>query len=148
MIDSAHINTKAVRIQTEDFSVGEETRLLHGGNGSMGGIVSFLGIARDFSKGMDVSRLEFEEYAGMAEKAMNALRDKAMQQFDIIDMRIVHRIGSIGAGEQIVLIIAGAAHRGAAFDACEWCIDTLKQTVPIWKKEITPTGESWVEEHP
>ena len=148
MSNSAHIQTGAVRIQTEDFSVEEETRLLHGGNGGMGGIVSFLGTARDFSKGQDVSRLEFEEYAGMAEKAMNILREKAMQQFDIIDMRIIHRIGTIGAGEQIVLIIAGAAHRGAAFDACEWCIDTLKQTVPIWKKEITPTGEFWVEEHP
>jgi molybdopterin synthase catalytic subunit len=139
---------KPVRIQTEDFSVEEETRLLHGGNGAMGGIVSFLGTARDFSKGQDVSRLEFEEYAGMAEKAMNVLRDEAMQKFDIIDMRIIHRIGTIGAGKQIVLIIAGSAHRGAAFDACEWCIDTLKKTVPIWKKEITPTGESWVEEHP
>ncbi len=139
---------KPVRIQTEDFSVAEETSLLHGGNGSMGGIVSFLGTARDFSKGQDVSHLEFEEYAGMAEKAMNALRDKALEQFDIIDMRIIHRIGTIQAGEQILLIIVGSAHRGAAFDACEWCIDTLKQTVPIWKKEITPTGESWVEEHP
>ncbi|MDQ6958545.1 MAG: molybdenum cofactor biosynthesis protein MoaE [Mariprofundaceae bacterium] len=67
---------------------------------------------------------------------------------ETIDMRIVHRIGTIQAAEQIVLILVGAAHRGAAFDACEWCIDTLKQTVPIWKKEITPGGESWVEEHP
>lgn len=137
-----------VRIQTEDFSIEEETSLLHGGNGGMGGIVSFLGAARDFSKGRDISRLEFEAYAGMAEKAMSALRDRAMEQFDIIDMRIVHRIGCIEAGEQIVLIIAGAVHRRPAFDACEWCIDTLKKTVPIWKKEITPTGESWVEEHP
>lgn len=140
--------TKPVRIQREDFSVEEETKLLHGGNGGMGGIVTFLGTARDFSKGKDVSRLEFEEYAGMAEKAMNSLRDTAMEQFDIIDMRIIHRIGTIQAGEQIVLILAGSAHRGAAFDACEWCIDTLKKTVPIWKKEITPSGESWVEEHP
>jgi len=137
-----------VRIQTEDFSIEEEVHLLHGGDGRIGGIVTFLGTARDFSKGKDVSRLEFEEYVGMAKKAMNTLRGKAMEQFDIIDMRIVHRIGAIRTGEQIVLIVAGAAHRGAAFDACEWCIDTLKQTVPIWKKEITPAGESWVEEHP
>ncbi|MDQ6960825.1 MAG: molybdenum cofactor biosynthesis protein MoaE [Mariprofundaceae bacterium] len=138
----------SVRIQTGDFSVEEEVRLLHDGNGRIGGIVTFLGTARDLSRGRNVSQLEFEEYAGMAVKAMNALRDEAMEQFDIIDMRIVHRIGAIQAGEQIVLIIAGAAHRAAAFDACEWCIDTLKQIVPIWKKEITPTGESWVEEHP
>jgi len=137
-----------VRIQTGDFSVEEEVRLLHGGNGNIGGIVTFLGTARDLSKGRDVSRLEFEEYAGMAVKAMDALRDKAMEQFDIVDMRIIHRIGAIQAGEQIVLIIAGAAHRAAAFEACEWCIDILKKTVPIWKKEVTPSGESWVEEHP
>jgi len=137
-----------VRIQTGDFSVEEEIQLLHGIDGRMGGIVAFLGTARDFSKDKDISRLEFEEYAGMAKKMMNALRGKAMEKFDIIDMRIVHRIGTIQPGEQIVLIVAGAAHRAAAFDACEWCIDTLKQTVPIWKKEITPTGESWVEEHP
>jgi len=139
---------QAVRIQTGDFSVEEEIQLLHGSDGRMGGIVAFLGTARDFSKDKDISRLEFEEYAGMAKKMMNALRGKAMEQFDIIDMRIVHRIGTIQPGEQIVLIVAGAAHRAAAFDACEWYIDTLKQTVPIWKKEITPTGESWVEEHP
>jgi len=137
-----------VRIQTGDFSVEEEVKLLHGGDGRIGGIVTFLGTARDFSRDKDVSRLEFEEYAGMANKAMNALRSKAMEKFDILDMRIVHRIGTIQAGEQIVLIVAGAAHRAAAFDACEWCIDTLKKTVPIWKKEIMPTGESWVEEHP
>ncbi len=137
-----------VRIQTGDFSVEEELRLLQGGDGCIGGIVTFVGMARDFSRGRDVSRLEFEEYAGMAIKAMNTLRDQAMERFDIMDLRIVHRIGSIGTGEQIVLIVAGAAHRDAAFDACRWCIDTLKQTVPIWKREITPSGESWVEEHP
>jgi molybdopterin synthase catalytic subunit len=137
-----------VRIQSGDFSIEEEVQLLHDGDNRIGGIVTFLGTARNFSKDKDVSRLEFEEYAGMATTAMVALRSKAMEQFDIIDMRIVHRIGTIQAGEQIVLIVAGATHRAAAFDACEWCIDTLKQTVPIWKKEITPAGESWVEEHP
>jgi len=137
-----------VRIQMGNFSVEEEVQLLHGNDGRIGGIVTFLGTARDFSKDRDVSRLVFEEYAGMAIKAMGDLRSKAMEQFDIINMRIVHRIGIIQAGEQIVLIVAGAEHRAAAFAACEWCIDRLKQTVPIWKKEITPAGESWVEEHP
>jgi len=140
--------SEPVRIQTGDFSVEEEVKALHSSNGRIGGIVTFLGTARDLSRGRNVSRIEFEEYAGMAVKAMNVLRGKAMNQFDIIDMRIVHRIGAIQAGEQIVLIIAGAAHRGAAFDACEWCIDTLKKTVPIWKKEVTPSGETWVEDHP
>ncbi len=140
--------SEPVRIQTGDFSVEEEVKALHSGNGRIGGIVTFLGTARDLSRGRNVSRIEFEEYAGMAVKAMNVLRGKAMNQFDIIDMRIVHRIGTIQAGEQIVLIIAGAVHRGAAFDACEWCIDALKKTVPIWKKEVTPSGETWVEDHP
>lgn len=140
--------TEPVRIQREDFSIEEELEMLRAVGKHVGGIVSFLGTARDLSQGREVSRLEFEEYAGMATKAMQALREKALAQFDIIDLRMVHRVGVIGAGGQIVLIAVAARHRAAAFDACRWCIDTLKQTVPIWKKEITPTGESWVEEHP
>ena len=78
---------------------------------------------------------------------LHKLRDEAMARFKLIDARIVHRLGTLQAGEQIVLIAAAAAHRGPAFDACRWLIDELKERLPIWKKETTPQGDSWVTPH-
>ncbi len=140
--------SKPIRIQQADFSLEAEVNALKQTSQRMGGIVSFLGCARDFSEGRDVFSIAFEQYAGMAEKAMCALRDEAMDKFDILAVRMVHRVTTVHAGEQIVLIVVGAEHRKAAFAACEWLIDELKQRVPIWKKEITPDGDSWVTEHP
>jgi len=140
--------SKAIRIQEEDFSIEEEVNALRQTSQRIGGITTFLGCARDFSEGRDVFSIEFEQYAGMAETAMNALRDEAIAQFDIIDVRMVHRVTTVHAGEQIVLIVVGAEHRKPAFEACEWLIDELKKRVPIWKKEVTPTGDTWVTSHP
>jgi len=140
--------SESVRIQEEDFSLQAEVDALRATSQRMGGIVTFLGCARDFSEGRDVFSIEFEQYAGMAEKAMHALRDEALKTFDIIDVRIIHRVTTVHAGDQIVLIVVGAEHRKPAFEACEWLIDTLKQRVPIWKKEVTPDGDSWVSQHP
>jgi len=137
-----------VRIQEEDFSLEEEVAALRATSQRMGGIVTFLGCARDFSEGRDVFSINFEQYAGMATTAMQSLRDEALKTFDIIDVRIIHRITTVHAGDQIVLIVVGAEHRKPAFEACEWIIDTLKQRVPIWKKEVTPDGDSWVTQHP
>jgi len=138
----------SVRIQAKDFSVQDEVDAVRAGSKRVGGIATFLGCARDFSDGQDVDSISFEQYAGMALTAMQALQKEALATFDIIDLRIVHRITTVQAGDQIVLIVVGAEHRGPAFDACRWVIDTLKQRVPIWKKETTPKGESWVTEHP
>jgi len=139
---------KAVRIQEADFSIEAEVHALRAVSKRIGGIATFLGCARDFSEGRDVFAIQFEQYAGMAEKAMQALRKEALERFDIIEARIIHRVTSVHAGDQIVLIVVGAEHRKAAFDACEWLIDELKQRVPIWKKETTPDGDSWVTQHP
>jgi len=146
--DMSHQQQDAVRIQEADFSVEQEIKALRATSKRMGGITSFLGCARDFSEGRDVFSISFEQYASMATKAMQNLRDEALKQFDIIDVRIVHRVTTVHASDQIVLIVVGAEHRKPAFEACEWIIDTLKQRVPIWKKEITPDGDSWVTEHP
>jgi len=140
--------SKSVRIQEQDFSVEEEVRALRATSQRMGGIVTFLGCARDFSEGRDVFSIEFEQYAGMAVAAMNSFRDEALKQFDIMDVRIIHRVTTVHAGDQIVLIVVGAEHRKPAFAACEWLIDELKKRVPIWKKEVTPEGDAWVTEHP
>jgi molybdopterin synthase catalytic subunit len=139
---------EAVRVQTEDFSVEEEVAKLRASSLRTGAIVTFLGTARDFSEGKEIQAIEFEQYAGMARKALEELRNDAMKRFDIIDVRIVHRITRIEPGGQIVLIAVASEHRAEAFEACRWCIDTLKETVPIWKKEFTPEGEEWVTLHP
>jgi len=138
----------AVRIQEADFSIEEEVNALRETSKRIGGIATFLGCARDFSEGRDVFSITFEQYAGMAEAALAALRTEALEKFDIIEARIIHRVTTVFSGDQIVLIVVGAEHRKAAFAACEWIIDTLKERVPIWKKEITPDGDSWVSQHP
>jgi len=138
----------SVRIQEADFSIEAEVNALRVGSKRIGGIATFLGCARDFSEGRDVFSIEFEQYAGMAVKALQGLRDEALTRFNIIDARIIHRVTTVHAGDQIVLIVVGAEHRKPAFEACEWLIDTLKQRVPIWKKETTPDGDAWVTQHP
>lgn len=140
--------TDRVRIQAEDFFLEDEVKVLRDSSKRIGAIVTFLGIARDFSGDAEVKSIAFEEYKGMALKALTTLRETAMEKFDIIDLSIVHRVTTVGAGDNIVLIVVASEHRKVAFEACEWTIDTLKETVPIWKKEITPEGESWVTEHP
>ena len=137
-----------VRIQEGDFSVEEEISELKKVSLGIGGIVTFLGTARDFSEGRQVRSIAFEQYASMALPALKKLRDQALGRFDIIEARIVHRVTEVEPGGQIVLIVVGSAHRAEAFDACRWIIDELKKRVPIWKKEVTPGGEEWVTEHP
>lgn len=138
----------AVRIQHEDFSQDEEIKALQASSKRMGGIGTFLGCARDFSEGREVSEISFDAYGSMALSEMNKLRTDAIAKFGLLDARIVHRIGTVKGGENIVFIAAGAEHRVAALEACRWMIDELKQRVPIWKKEITPQGDAWVTPHP
>jgi molybdopterin synthase catalytic subunit len=138
----------AVRIQREDFSQDEEIRALQASSMRMGGIATFLGCARDFSEGREVSEISFDAYDRMALPEMQKLRTEAIIRFGLLDARIVHRLGVVRAGDSIVFIATGAEHRAPALDACRWIIDELKERVPIWKKETTPQGESWVTPHP
>ena len=140
--------SQLVRVQRENFSVDREIDLVKSRSKRIGGIATFLGIARDRSKGRDVDSITFEHYEGMAEKKLREIRERGLKDFDILELLIIHRYGEITIGENIVLIIAGAEHRAEAFRACEWAISELKQITPIWKLEHTPEGEVWVEEHP
>lgn len=139
---------EAVRIQQEDFSQDEEIAALKASSQRMGGIATFLGCARDFSEGREVSKISFDAYGSMALSEMKQLRLDAIEKFKLIDARIVHRIATVTAGDNIVFIAAGAEHRAPALEACRYMIDELKARVPIWKKEITPGGEAWVSSHP
>jgi molybdopterin synthase catalytic subunit len=140
--------TDTVRLQSEDFSVDRELTALRASSMRMGGIATFIGCARDFSEGREVTEISFDAYGSMALAEMNKLRDEAIAKFGLLDARIVHRVGVVSAGEQIVFIAAGAEHSAPALQACHWLIDELKQRVPIWKKEITPHGDAWVTPHP
>jgi molybdopterin synthase catalytic subunit len=141
-------STGRVLIQLDAFSVEQEIELLKRSSASIGGIVTYLGTTRDMSREKAVSKLEFEHYPGMAEKKLAEIRARAIREFGAVDVTIIHRVGTLPVGENIVLIIAAAVHRDEAFRACRFCIDELKRITPIWKKETTPDGEVWVEEHP
>ena len=147
-VDQVSDDAQFVRVQREDFSVDAEINRVRGRSKRIGGIATFLGIARDRSKGRDVDRITFEHYEGMAQKKLREIRERALKNFDIIEVAILHRYGEIGIGDNIVLIVVGAEHRAEAFRACKWAIDELKHITPIWKLEHTPEGEVWVEEHP
>jgi len=137
-----------VRLQQEDFLLDAEIAALKQVSSRIGGIATFTGCARDFSDGREVSMLHFEAYDAMALGEMQKLRHEAMAKFGLIEARIVHRVAVVVPGDNIVLIAVAAEHRAAAFEACRWLIDELKQRVPIWKRETTPQGGAWVSPHP
>lgn len=137
-----------VKIQKEPFSVEKTVELVKRASNGIGAVVTFLGIGRDFSKGKEISGLDFEHYPGMAEKKLVDIRARALANFDIIEMAIIHRIGVIAIGEDIVLIATASAHRNDAFMACEWAITELKRVTPIWKRETTKEGDVWVSQTP
>lgn len=113
-----------------------------------GGIDVFIGTVRDATQGKTVERLEFEAYESMAIREMRKIAEQAFERWPVQSIAIHHRTGILQVGEVAVVIAVGAAHRGAAFEACRYAIDTLKQTVPIWKKEVFEDGEVWVAAHP
>lgn len=113
-----------------------------------GGTVVFIGTVRNRTQGKTVVRLEFEAYEPMALSEMRKIAEHALRQFAVHRVAIHHRTGVLDIGDIPVVIAVSAAHRAAAFEACQYCIDTLKLTVPIWKKEIFEDGEVWVSAHP
>ena len=137
-----------IRIQKEDFVITDEIDAMKKVSRNIGGIVTFLGTGREMSKGENITKLNFEHYPQMAEKKLEEIRVKAIEDFKIIDMSIIHRIGEIDIGENIVLIVAAGEHRKEAFEACEWAIAELKRITPIWKRETTSKGEVWVQATP
>ncbi|MCJ7572952.1 molybdenum cofactor biosynthesis protein MoaE [Candidatus Bathyarchaeota archaeon] len=132
-----------IRVTKENFSVDDVIAGLK--SRSTGGIVSFLGVVRGESKGKPVEHIEIEVYEEMAQRQLDAIRSEAIDRFGVEEVAIVHRYGSLKASENILLIVVASAHRAEAFEACRYVIDEIKRRVPIWKKEVTPEGEWWVE---
>jgi len=132
-----------IAITREDFDPG--TYIQAAIDSKVGGIVSFTGVVRDDG----ITAIELEAYEEAALEELHAIKDEAMSRFAITSVDILHRIGRLAIGDHIVLIVVGASHRRSAFEACEYIIDRIKETVPIWKKEYTYKGTRWVpSEHP
>lgn len=142
-----------IEITEKDFNVKEIIQNLR--KNDVGAIVSFIGTVRDFTEivrksgkneMVKVEQLEYESYKDMALEKMGEIRDHVLANYDIKDIRMIHRMGILKPSDQIVMIVVSAAHRKDAFKACEYAIDELKKSVPIWKKEVTSKNEYWVGE--
>ncbi len=135
----------AVRVQTEDFDLSTEVAHLRRHTPKVGAVVTFVGTVRDLNEGEQVAEMELEHYPGMTEKALEDIIAQARARWDLFDALVIHRVGPLKPMEQIVLVAVTSAHRGEAFDACEFIIDYLKTQAPFWKKEQTPAGARWVD---
>jgi molybdopterin synthase catalytic subunit len=120
-------------------------RVKQGGDGAA---VVFEGVVRNQTRGRRTLYLDYEAYEEMALRQMESLAEQALKEFQVREVALVHRLGRLEIGETSVLIVVASAHRAAAFDACRWLIDTLKRTVPIWKKEYFEDGAVWADGEP
>jgi len=126
-----------ISIQREDFNIESETRNLSK-SGGVGAVASFVGVVRDV-------RMTLEHYPGMTENAIRKIVDEAASRWQVMDCTVIHRYGDLEPNDQIVMVAVASAHRGDAFQACEFIMDYLKTQAPFWKKEHRTSGATWVE---
>ncbi|HEX6007464.1 MAG TPA: molybdopterin synthase catalytic subunit MoaE [Burkholderiales bacterium] len=134
-----------VRIQTEDFEIGAEIAALRRANPAVGAVASFVGIVRDVNEGAAIEAMTLEHYPGMTERSIDEIITQARGRWNIFDVLVIHRVGTLKPLDQIVLVIVTSGHRGHAFAACEFIMDYLKTRAPFWKKEQTSAGARWVD---
>lgn len=135
----------AVTIQSEDFSAAQQEQQLLLGGTAVGATAAFTGYVRNVNTGDAVAALELEHYPGMTERSIEAIVEEACGRWQLLAVRVVHRVGCLVPGERIVYVGVAAAHRREAFVACEFIMDYLKTRAPFWKKETTDHGQRWVE---
>lgn len=133
-----------IRVQSEDFDLGQEVAVIRQNNPQAGALVSFLGVVREFNENQAITGMTLEHYPGMTEKQLEKIVLEAKQRWQIDDSLIIHRIGKLLPNDQIVLVVVASAHRQDAFLACEFMMDFLKTQAPFWKKEQTADCEQWV----
>ena len=134
-----------IQIQEEDFDVSTELELLRVDLPQIGGINVFVGTVRDEHLGQKIEGMVLEHYSGMTEKSLANILDQAQARWQILNATVIHGVGDLRPGEQIVLVAVASSHRGDAFAACEFIMDYLKTSAPFWKKELTPNGAHWVD---
>jgi molybdopterin synthase catalytic subunit len=130
-----------VSVQAADFAAGREIAALSAADAGAGAVASFVGLVR----GGEVAAMTLEHYPGMTEKALAGIVAQARERWQLRRVRVIHRIGRLLPGDNIVFVGVAAAHRGDAFAACEFIMDYLKTRAPFWKKEETPQGARWVD---
>lgn len=136
---------KSISVQHDDFSIAEEYQTLSEGE-SAGAIVTFVGKVRDMNLGDKVAGLSLEHYPGMTERVLDTICDEALVRWPLLKVRVIHRVGDLDPGDQIVFVGVTSHHRDAAFAACEFVMDILKTKAPFWKKENTSEGHRWLED--
>lgn len=144
MADTASV-PDTVSIQSDDFDAGLELKLLREQHRETGAVANFIGVVSAQNEGDAVSALELEHYPGMTESSIAAIIEQARQRWPLLGVRVIHRIGRLEIGAQIVFVGVSSRHRGAAFAACEFIMDYLKTQAPFWKKEFTEQGTRWLE---
>ena len=135
----------AVRVQEADFDLAAEMAALRAGRTDIGAMVSFTGLVRGASKSGAIDEMTLEHYPGMTERALDKIESEARARWDLQASLIIHRFGRLTPGEQIVLVITAAPHRGDAFAAAEFLMDYLKSRAPFWKREGSGAGAQWVD---
>lgn len=140
-----NVDNVSVSVQQQDFDVSVEIALLRNKSTQIGAVASFVGIVRDINDSQTVSVLELEHYPGMTEKSIAEIIDMAADRWQLIGVRVIHRVGKLLPTDQIVLVAVTSMHRGEAFAACEFIMDYLKTRAPFWKKEQTAEGARWVD---
>lgn len=135
----------SVSVQQADFDLSKEYAALLASDRGIGAVVAFVGTVRDLNLAADVVALELEHYPGMTENSLRNILEQAAQRWSLQAARVVHRIGKMYPGDQIVLVLTASAHRGDAYEANTFVMDYLKTEAPFWKKEWTPEGPRWIE---
>lgn len=138
------MNNIKIQVTEQQFDQNAEYQWLSQSNAT-GAIVIFVGKVRDFNLGDQVSKLYLEHYPAMTAKVLQQIAQQAQQKWDIQRISIIHRVGNLTTGDEIVLVGVSSAHRQAAYQANEFIMDYLKTKAPFWKKELTATGERWIE---
>jgi len=138
--------SEEVGIQTEDFSIQTEyERLKRKTANQTGAICTFTGLVREFGDKPDIQGLFLEHYPGMTERSLEHIIQQAKQRWQVLQVKVIHRVGSLQLNDQIVFVGVASAHRADAFSACEFIMDYLKTDAPFWKKELSSSGSEWVE---
>ncbi len=134
-----------VRVQHEDFDAGAEVARLRAANRKVGAVASFIGVARDVNEGEAITTLTLEHYPGMTERALEDICEQARARWSLLDICVIHRVGTLQPLDQIVFVGVTSSHRADAFAACQFVMDCLKTEAPLWKKEQRASGATWVE---
>jgi molybdopterin synthase catalytic subunit len=135
----------AVRLQREDFDLGQELRRIRADRRDIGALVSFTGLVRDRQGSTPVAGMDLEHYPAMTQRSLEAIERQAMDRWPLQAALIIHRYGALVPGDQIMMVATASAHRAAAFEAAEFLMDYLKSRAPFWKKETSPEGDRWVD---